>query len=143
VGEWATSIFDVARYILHAIGKEISVMKLQKLCYYCQAWHLVWRGKPLFLQEFEARENGPVCRELFELHKGWFGIREENIPARFCNGGELAGEISDHVDKVLDGYGLYDGAELSEISQREAPWKQTKRNAVISRDLMKAHYASL
>lgn len=33
-------IFDTARYILEKEG-QMSTMKLQKLCYYCQAWSLV------------------------------------------------------------------------------------------------------
>ena len=34
------NVFDVAKYILEKEGK-LSTMKLQKLCYYCQAWSLV------------------------------------------------------------------------------------------------------
>ena len=35
------SVFDVATYILQKRG-DMSCMKLQKLCYYAQAWSLVW-----------------------------------------------------------------------------------------------------
>lgn len=58
------NVFDVAKYILEVKGT-MSTMKLQKLCYYAQAWSLVWDDKPLFGEEFEAWANGPVCRELF------------------------------------------------------------------------------
>ena len=47
------NIFDVARYILEVKGS-MSTMKLQKLCYYCQAWSLVWDDSPLFDEDFEA-----------------------------------------------------------------------------------------
>jgi uncharacterized phage-associated protein len=141
--ESGVNVFDVARYILHSIGEEISTMKLQKLCYYCQAWYLAWHGKPLFPQEFEAWVNGPVCRELFNAHKGWFGIRKEHIPSSFCACPELPVEISTHIDKVLEGYGLYNGAQLSEISHREDPWKRTKRDTAISHNLMREYYAGL
>ena len=33
------TVFDVTKYILHKCGK-MSTWKLQKLCYYSQAWHL-------------------------------------------------------------------------------------------------------
>jgi uncharacterized phage-associated protein len=59
------NIFDVAKYILHSIGGEISTMVLQKLCYYSQAWHLAWYGIPLFPEDFKKWDNGPVCTELF------------------------------------------------------------------------------
>lgn len=61
--------FDVAKYILEVKGT-MSTMKLQKLCYYAQAWSLVWDDKPLFDEEFEAWANGPVCRELFFKTQG-------------------------------------------------------------------------
>lgn len=35
------NVFDVAKYILDTVGGEITSMKLQKLCYYSQAWHMV------------------------------------------------------------------------------------------------------
>ena len=38
---------DVARYIVER-GGPMTTMKLQKLAYYSQAWHLVWDGVPLF-----------------------------------------------------------------------------------------------
>ncbi len=41
-------------------------MKLQKLCYYCQAWYLAWNNEPLFDEEFEAWASGPVCKELYD-----------------------------------------------------------------------------
>jgi uncharacterized phage-associated protein len=143
VGEGEINIFDIAKYILHSIGGEISTMKLQKLCYYCQAWYLAKNGKPLFSNEFEAWINGPVCRELFDAHKGWFGIQYENVSQALCGRTELPEEIAMHVDRVLEGYGQYNGAELSEISHKEDPWKRAKRNAIISMDSMKAYYASL
>lgn len=61
------NVFDVAKYILEKLGT-LSTMKLQKLCYYCQAWSLVWDDTPLFDEKFEAWANGPVCRNCFS-HK--------------------------------------------------------------------------
>ena len=36
-----TTIFDVAEYILSE-SDTITAMKLERLCYYAQAWSLVW-----------------------------------------------------------------------------------------------------
>ncbi len=47
------NVFDVAKYILEKTGT-ISTWKLQKLCYYSQAWELAWTGNPLFEEDFEA-----------------------------------------------------------------------------------------
>ena len=39
-------------------------MKLYKLCYFSQGWHLAWTGKPLFSDEFEGWRHGPVSQKL-------------------------------------------------------------------------------
>ena len=52
------NVFDTAKYILEQKG-DMSTMKLQKLCYYSQAWGLVWDDEPLFDEDFEAWANGP------------------------------------------------------------------------------------
>ena len=41
------TVFDVAKYILHK-KKKLSTWKLQKLCYYAQAWSIAWTEHPLF-----------------------------------------------------------------------------------------------
>ena len=65
------SVFDVAAYILQKCG-DMSCMKLQKLCYYAQAWSLVWDDAPLFDEDFEAWASGPVCPELFHRNERKF-----------------------------------------------------------------------
>jgi hypothetical protein len=32
----------------------MTAMKLQKLIYYCQAWHLAWEGRALFPEAIQA-----------------------------------------------------------------------------------------
>ena len=68
-----TTVFDIAKYILHQRG-QMSTMKLQKLCYYAQAWSLVWDDTPLFDEDFSAWRNGPVCEPLFYATKGMFSV---------------------------------------------------------------------
>ena len=41
------TVHDVAAFILERLGS-MTAMKLQKLCYYSHAWHLVWEERPLF-----------------------------------------------------------------------------------------------
>jgi uncharacterized phage-associated protein len=73
--DYTLNVFDVAAYILHALG-ETTAMKLQKLCCYAQAWSLAWDNVPLFPEEFEAWANGPVCRELYNKHSGMFILKD-------------------------------------------------------------------
>lgn len=52
----------------------MSTMRLQKLCYYSQAWSLVWDGSPLFREDFQARANGSVCLKLFYKIQGKYSV---------------------------------------------------------------------
>ena len=145
------NVFDVAKYILHSIGGDISTMKLQKLCYYAQAWHLVWHdNKPLFSEDFEAWVNGPVCKELFHCHQGKFIISENDLL-----GDELTGSLTDEeistIDKIIDFYGSKTGAWLSELTHKEKPWLEARGNIstqsishnIISKKSMYDYYRSL
>ena len=58
----------VAEYILFKYGP-MSHLKLQKLLYFVQGYHLAYFGKPLFEDDFEAWVHGPVSRKLFEKHR--------------------------------------------------------------------------
>ncbi len=75
------TVLDVAKYILTQTGR-ISTLMLQKLLYYCNAWSLAWFHKPLFSQQFEAWSHGPVCRELFDYHKGKYAISTKDIDSQ-------------------------------------------------------------
>ena len=142
------SVFDVAKYILHKCG-EMSTWKLQKLCYYAQAWHLAWTGKELFPEDFEAWANGPVCPELFQAHKGKFVLGENEL----AKGDSLvlSEDEKESVDVVLKGYGDRDPYDLREQSHSEPPWKDARRglpegvrsSARITKDSMGEYYGSL
>ncbi|WP_334139502.1 Panacea domain-containing protein [Thermovirga lienii] len=72
------NVFAVAKYILEQT-EGMTVWKLQKLIYYCQAWSLVWDHSPLFDEAIEAWANGPVVRELFEDHKDRFKVNTDDL----------------------------------------------------------------
>ncbi len=135
-------VYDVAQYILNSIGGEISAMKLQKLCYYSQAWTLAWDDKELFPEEFLRWDNGPVCRELFDLHQGMFMVGSRIIDDDLLSG-DWSIERQENIDKVLEDYGEYSGSDLNEMTHRESPWKDTPRNQIITKDCMKKYYFGL
>lgn len=135
-------VYDVAQYILNSIGGEISAMKLQKLCYYSQAWTLAWDDKELFPEEFLRWDNGPVCRELFDLHKGMFFVDSNFIDKSWLSEIPVDG-AQRNIDQILEEYGKYSGGDLSEMTHAEKPWKDTPRNQIITKDCMKKYYFGL
>ncbi len=79
-----TTVFDVANYIISRRGP-MSAMKLQKLCYYAQAWSLTWTERELFPEEIEAWANGPVVRSLYAAHRGEYRVEREFAAGRIGN----------------------------------------------------------
>ena len=142
------NIFDVAKYILSKTG-ETTTMKLHKLCYYAQAWSLAWDGIPLFDEDFQAWANGPVCPELFARHIGKFVVDSS-----------LFSDIDDYdfndvqietLNAVLDYYGDKEPHWLSELTHKEDPWKNARKNTplgststnVIEKEAMQGYYEGI
>ena len=140
-------VVDVAAYILEKMGP-ITAWKLQKLCYYAQAWSLVWDDAPLFREKIEAWANGPVVPALYKRHRGQFSV--ESV------GGDpstLSSDQRETVDAVVRDYGNIPAAMLIALTHRERPWKAARArarlaksqrgDAVIPLDLMAEFYGGL
>lgn len=140
------SAHDVAAYILEKHGP-MSAMKLEKLVYYCQAWSLVWDDRPLFREAVEAWTNGPVVRELYEVHRGRFEVRD--WPLGDASALDQAGRET--VDAVLDFYAGHNAQWLSDLTHSEKPWRKARAglqdrergDREISLESMMEYYSSL
>ena len=142
------NVFDVADYILSKVGR-VTSMKLQKLVYYSQAWSLAWDDEPLFDEDFQAWANGPVCPDLFRVHKGQFGL-----PTSFFKKyaeGTFSPEQVDTIDIVLRDYAHMAPHELSDLTHREHPWIKARGNTppgmpcenIIDKEDMREYYAGI
>lgn len=119
------NVQDVAAYILEQRGP-MTAIKLQKLCYYSHAWHMVWEDRPLFTSRIEAWANGPVVVDLYRCHRRQFSLAAGDVagdPTRL-DGGERGS-----IDIVLDFYGDMSAHELSELTHREPPWRDARAEA--------------
>lgn len=114
-------VIDVAQYILDTKGR-LTSWKLQKLCYYSQAWSLVWDEKPLFKDRIEAWANGPVVPALYEKHRGSFYVLSVGGKPE-----KLDSDQRETVDAVLETYGDKSSRWLSELTHLEAPWRDARR----------------
>ena len=126
----------------------MSTWKLQKLCYYVQAWHYTWTEKRLVKEDFQAWRNGPVCPELFKIHQGKFMIDANDING---NPNNLTAEEKESVEVVLKDYGSMNPFELSSLTHSEEPWRSARgnlsadapSNTVIKVESMGKYYGSL
>ena len=141
-------LIDTAKCILEQ-GGEMTAMKLQKLMYYSQAWHLVWDERPLFNEDFEAWANGPVLPTLYQRHRGQFVV-----DVTLCSEGDtsrLTAEERRTVSKVLQFYGVQTAQWLSNLSHQERPWLEARGsapdgdlcNTKISKASMHEYYSAL
>ena len=140
-------VIDVADYILEKNGA-MSAMKLQKLVYYAQAWHLVWEDKELFSEEIQAWANGPVVPHLYTLHQGIFSLEPKFFKGNLA---AISSESQDVIERVLGFYGDKDAQWLSDLTHMEDPWKKARvgltdgerGSRVISNASMSEYYSSL
>lgn len=126
------TIFDVANYFLSRVeldaGSVMTHLKLQKICYYVQAWHLVFDDDPMFNQRFQAWAHGPACPDLWDKYKEyrWHPIPppEDN---EFDSSAFSQPEI-ETMEAVWDAYGHYDGKYLEDLTHQEDPWLIARGN---------------
>jgi len=123
--EMATYTADQIADTLIALARErhidVSNLKLQKLLYYTQAWHLAFTKSPLFGEEFEAWVHGPVVPRVFRRFKdfGWKTIDVKVTP--------LADpKVTAHISAILEAYGHFDARQLERLSHSEGPWKAAR-----------------
>lgn len=62
------AILDIGQYITELLPG-VDKMKLYKLCYFSQGWHLAWTGKPLFADEFEGWRHAPCLPTAAPPHR--------------------------------------------------------------------------
>ena len=103
------SIYEVARFFLSK--ESMTHKKLQKLCYYAQAWYLANYGKALFPSRFEAWVHGPVSPDLYSRYRGWGWeqIPREMNPVSFNDNGSY-----EFLEQVYDTYGGYDADDFTQ-----------------------------
>lgn len=121
-------------YIVERGGK-MAHLKLQKLLYYVQAFHLAYFDRPVIKEDFQAWLHGPVCRPVFEryrsrslLHVEFIYIRPEGerTPSEVLP--NLIHDDQFHLIKeVIDGYAKLTGAELEELTHKDAPWIDARK----------------
>lgn len=108
-------------------------MGLQKLIYFCHAWHLVKTEQPLIKQNFEAWEHGPVLQFLYREFKecGSSPIKkratkmDKYTGLRELASDEIGEETQEIIESVLAFYGRLSAAKLREISHAEGgPWDE-------------------
>ncbi|MHB8301773.1 MAG: Panacea domain-containing protein [Acidobacteriaceae bacterium] len=144
-----TNASDIAKYFIASFqkkGNEIGNLKMQKLLYYAQAWHLALYDAPLFDDKIEAWVHGPVVRGVFREYKpsGWNPLSVHGPIPIFSD------EVNSHLKEVVRVYGKFDAVDLERMTHREDPWRDARgdlapdepSNRVITPEAMKKFYGA-
>jgi uncharacterized phage-associated protein len=143
------TVQDVANYFLTLVddesGDSLSNLKLQKLVYYGQGFHLALMGAPLFDDQIEAWEHGPVVPALYHAFKQ-YGAGPIPSPVEGIDASDCPTEVRDLLDEVFQVYGQYSAWKLRNMTHAESPWIEAHNispSTVISHDSMKNYFKTL
>ncbi|MDR6216167.1 type II toxin-antitoxin system antitoxin SocA domain-containing protein [Paracidovorax wautersii] len=140
-------VSNVARYFLSLAedeaGDDVSNLKLQKLLYYAQGFHLALFDRPLFENEIRAWTHGPVVAEVYRDYKQHGG---NPIPRAQCDLDALTNAEQELLAEVYQVYGQYSAWKLRNMTHEEAPWVTAYGQApdsVISHGAMRDFFRTL
>lgn len=140
------SVFEIANWFLSK--EQMAHKKLQKLCYYAQAWFITLKDIRLSDAVFEAWVHGPVSPILYERFKqyGYSTIRLVNNYAS-----AIIEDDIELLESIWLTYGEYTGNALEALSHSEQPWiiarngyaPDERCTVPISLDSMKMFYETI
>lgn len=128
------SCYEVAKYFLAQMnddaGDLISNLKLQKLVYYAQGFHLALFDRPLFSEEIQAWTHGPVVPCLYHTYKEY---GQGSIPAPVdIDFDRFDIETREFLDEVYSVFGQFSAWKLRNMTHEEPPWRDAGAGEVIS-----------
>lgn len=106
------SAHDVARELRRRLPGAGTV-KIHKLLYFAQGWHLAWFSHALFHESIEAWNNGPVVADLWHAEN-----KNRPVPQPI----PLAESEMGTVGYVVARYGSLNGQDLIRLTHNEGPW---------------------
>lgn len=118
-------------YILKHYGP-MSHLKLQRLLFYCDAYHLAYFDKELIEDSFEAWVHGPISRKVYGSLKDKYMLYEEltysnenqkDVDKEFE---ELTQDQQDFVISILEELYTWTMFELGASIRNEKPWKEAR-----------------
>lgn len=135
---------DIADEIMRLANKEkrnITQLKLIKLCYFVQGWSLGVLDKKMFNDEIQAWMHGPVIPKVYHKFKYYNGSAISYEPKETNVINERDKKF---IKSVWETYKTYDAFSLRDIThQKESPWKKSydgKLNKNIEIDIIKNYY---
>ena len=138
----AYNAIDIAKKIICKTdvehGDTLSNLKLQKLLYYMQGFHLVFFDEPFFNESIEAWTYGPVVPVVFQEFKKY---KKRSInPDNYHDDLVLTDDEQQMFDMVYSEYNRYSAVALMNMTHTEGPWKNHGIGDVITNEELRAFF---
>ena len=138
----AYSAIDIAKKIVCRTdvehGDTISNLKLQKLLYYMQGFHLALFDSPFFNEPIEAWTYGPVVPVVFQEFKRY---KQRAInPANYNDELVLTEDEQQMFDMVYGEYSRFSAVALMNMTHTEGPWKHHDIGDVITNEELRTFF---
>lgn len=128
-------------------GELLTNLKLQKLLYYADAWHLALYDKELTNERFEAWVHGPVAVSQYHRFKDftWRPIDMKVNPAKYDDA------VAKHLSEIIEVFGGESAVALEIMTHSEKPWIEARggippdepSNNIISKEITKNFYKAM
>ena len=120
-------------------GERLTNLKLQKLLYYQQGFHLAFFGTPLFAEDVEAWMYGPVVPSVYDVFSAYgssaLPVVKEPV--------SLSEDEEELFNEVYDAYREFSAIGLMNRTHSERPWLDAvphDRGTVITQESMMAYF---
>jgi len=134
--------FAIADYFLKLAdddsGELLSNMKLQKLLYYAQGFHLALYDEPLFREPICAWTHGPVVPEVYYKYREYGNSGIPSPPDADCS--HLPEHTKEMLNEIFTVYGQFSAWKLRDLTHGEPPWKETEKGEEISHTQLKSYF---
>lgn len=136
--------YEIAQYLVSLVdedaGDSISNLKVQKLLYYAQGFHLALFDEPLFSEAIKAWIHGPVVPQVYHEYKKY---GSNAIPVKIIDSNLYPVEVRELLDEVYSVYGQFTASKLRDLTHSEPPWLNTPQSEAISIESMKIFFKTL
>lgn len=129
----------------YEVYEGITHLKLQKLLYNAQGVSLAINNEPLFEEDLEAWDHGPVVRDVYDTFC-IFGRNQIIVPVteetnEIVRKIESDSKVKNILELVYENFSIYTAWQLREMSHvKNGPWDKTPKNEIIDLELIKDYF---
>lgn len=132
--------FEVADFFIanRDMDDDITMLKLQKLCSYAQAFALVLLDRPLFGNPIAAYTHGPVIRELLDAYRTEGRNPITTASTSLDSRCPFNSEELFVLETVNNYYGAYSASRLRNMSHEDFPGQFGTQEIISNSEIAKA-----